>query len=472
MFIKQIYTNCLAESSYFIESDGEAIVIDPIREPDVYLELAKERNATVKYIFETHFHADFVSGHLELARLTNATIVFGPGAKPNFPYHAAVDGEKIPVGSIYFEVIHTPGHTPESSTFLLVDNLGKNYAIFTGDTLFIGDVGRPDLAITTNVTKEDLAMQLYDSLHNKILKLEDSVLVYPGHGAGSACGKNISKETFDTLGNQRKTNYALQPMSKTNFVELVSTGILKAPNYFGIAANINKNGYLSINEVFEGSIKPIALNDFLAKSSENGIILDTRHQDDFEKGHIPASINIGLGGQFAIWAATLLDYKTPIYLICDLGKEKESITRLARVGLDNVAGFLDGGFDTYKNAKLPISKVNSIEPEEISNYLKSGYELLDVRKPGEFAVGHIDVAQNIHLQELEENLNLIDKSKKYLIHCAGGYRSVIATSILQKSGFTNFVNVHKGWSGIQNLTDVKICEGVCATQQLRENLIK
>ncbi len=468
MYVKQIYTQCLSEASYYIDNEGQAVVIDPIREPDQYIELAKERGATIKYIFETHFHADFISGHLELAKKTGATIVFGPNASTSFPIHSAADGEHIKIGKIHFVVLHTPGHTPESTTFLLVDEKGKNHAIFTGDTLFIGDVGRPDLAIAQNITTHDLAAMLYDSIQQKIMPLEDDIMVYPGHGPGSACGKNIGKETFALLGEQKKTNYALQAMTKETFVKAITEGIVPAPAYFAIAAGINKNGYDNLDEVFSKSSKALSLVDFKSKIKAGAVILDTRVSDDFEKAHIENSINIGTNGQFAIWAATVLDYKTPIVLIVESGKETEVITRLARVGVENITGYLQGGIKTWIDASEVTTTISSVEPEEMKSYMEKGWKVLDVRKPGEFENGHIKGAKTLHLQILEESLDELDKNSSYLIHCAGGYRSMIAASILKKHGFTKFVNVHKGWSAIQKLEDLSFETGPCEMEKKKQ----
>lgn len=468
MFIKQIYTQCLSEASYYIESNGEAVVIDPIREPDQYIQLAKERQSTIKYIFETHFHADFVSGHLELAKKTGATIVFGPGATTSFPIHSAADGEHIKIGNIHFVVLHTPGHTPESTTFLLVDEKGKNHAIFTGDTLFIGDVGRPDLAITSNITTEDLAGMLYDSIQQKIMPLADDVMVYPGHGPGSACGKNIGKETFAELGQQKQTNYALQAMDKPTFIKVIAEGIVPAPAYFSIAAGVNKNGYENLEVILGKSQKALQLNEFKSCINDGALVLDTRNSDEFEKAHVHNSINIGTNGQFAIWAATILDYKTKLVLITEEGTENEVITRLARVGIDQVVGYLQGGFATWQNANEPTASIISIEPEELKNYMNKGWKVLDVRKPGEFEAGHIAGAKTLHLQILEERINELDKNTPYLIHCAGGYRSMIASSILKKHGFTHFLNVHKGWSAIQNISDLNFESGPCEMERKKQ----
>jgi hydroxyacylglutathione hydrolase len=471
MYIHQIYTPCLSEASYYVDNNQEAIVIDPIREPDQYIELAKERGATIKYIFETHFHADFVSGHLDLAKKTGATIVFGPSASPSFPIHSAADGEYIKIGNIQFVVLHTPGHTPESTSFLLVDEKGKNHAIFTGDTLFIGDVGRPDLAITENITQHDLAGMLFDSLQQKILPLEDELILYPGHGPGSACGKNIGKETVSTLGEQKKSNYALQPMKKETFIQLVTEDIVPAPAYFSIAAGINKNGYQNLSDLFTKSNKALDLPDFKALVESGSLILDTRTADEFEKSHIAGSVQIGTNGQFAIWAATLLNYQTPLVVIAEPGGENEIITRLARVGLENVQGYLNGGFHTWTQAQEPTEKIKSIEPEELKTYMADGWKVLDVRKPGEFESGHVEGAKTLHLQILEENLSSLNPETPYLIHCAGGYRSMIAASILKKHGFTKFVNVHQGWSAIQHLGDLRFETGPCEMEK-KQRLIE
>lgn len=468
MFIKQIYTQCLSEASYYIDDEKEAVIIDPIRDIDQYLELAKERGSTIKYIFETHFHADFISGHLDLAKKTGATIVFGPNASTSFPIHSAADGESLKIGNIHFVVLHTPGHTPESTTYLLVDQMGKNHAIFTGDTLFIGDVGRPDLAITSHLTSEDLASQLYDSLYHKILPLSDDIMVYPGHGPGSACGKNIGKETFALLGDQKKTNYALQPMSKEVFIKTITEGILAAPAYFNIAASINKHGYQTLDEIINTTKHELSVTEFKSAMKDGAVVLDTRVADEFEKSHVPGAINIGTNGQFAIWAATVLDYQKPILLITELGKEQEVIVRLARVGIEKVVGYLNGGFNSWLNTEEPVATISSIEPDEIRTYMDKGWKVLDVRKPGEFEVGHIKGAKTLHLQILESSLSEIDKETPYLIHCAGGYRSMIAASILKKHGYNNIINVHKGWSAIQKLEHISFESGPCEMERKKK----
>lgn len=465
MFIQQIYTNCLSEASYFIESEGEAVVIDPIRETGPYLDLARERGASIRYIFETHFHADFLSGHLDLAAQTGATIVFGPGAVTGFAAKTIKDGEEIRIGKLVFVALHTPGHTPESTTFLLRDEFGKNHAIFTGDTLFIGDVGRPDLAVKSGLTTEDLAGMLYDSLQTKIIPLPDEVMVYPGHGPGSACGKNIGKETFGTLGQQKITNYALQPMTREAFINMVSEGILPAPAYFGIAAGMNKNGYDKLENTLNKANQSLNLEEFKKLIQNGSLVLDSRAADEFEKGYIPGAMNIGLNGQYAIWAGTLLDYAVPVVLITDPGKEQESISRLTRVGFENIQGYLQGGMDAWRNAGEQTATIRSIEPAELVTYMQQGWQVLDVRKPGEFETGHINGAKTLHLQVLESRLDELDKNTPYLVHCAGGYRSMIAASILARHGFTNFVNVHKGWSAIQQQPGLDIVAGPCEMER-------
>lgn len=462
MIVQQIYTNCLAEASYFVASNGEAAIIDPIRDIEQYLELAEEHQCTIKYIIETHFHADFVSGHVELAEKTGAKIVFGPNAVTNYPSHVAEHGEILPLGKVQLKVLHTPGHTLESSSFLLIDENGKNHAIFTGDTLFIGDVGRPDLAVKSNLTERDLAGMLYDSLHQIIKPLEDDVIVYPAHGAGSACGKNISKETFSTLLEQKKNNYALQEMEKEDFISILTHGILPAPEYFGIAAGINKGGYDSVDKILQRAQKTLSVEE-VKQAIENGAtVLDTRHPDTFVQGFIPSSINIGLNGQFAIWAGTILDYSKPLVLIVDEGKEEEAMRRLIRVGIENILGVVNGGFIAWKNANLPIETIPSVSPNEVPMLLEKNIQLLDVRKPGEVANGKVKNASEIHLQILEENTNELQKDTTYAIYCAGGYRSVIAASILKKNGFNNIINIQKGWGGIKEVTELEKTGAGCS----------
>lgn len=451
MHIQQIYTNCLSEASYYIESDGVAAVIDPIREPQPYLDMAKERGAEICYIFETHFHADFVSGHVDLAEQTGATIVFGPGAEVGYQAHIARDGEEFRIGKLTLRVLHTPGHTPESSCYLLVDENGKNQALFSGDTLFIGDVGRPDLAVKSDLTMEQLAGMLYESIHHKILPLEDDIMVYPAHGPGSACGKNIGKETFALLGQQKQTNYALQPMSREDFIETVSTGILPAPRYFSIAAGINKGGYDSLDNVLENTARPLSADQVAGEIEKGALLLDVRTPDEFEKGFIPGAVNIGLNGQFAIWAGTLLDYRVPVILLTPAGKEQETITRLARVGIENIKGYLEGGWEAWTASGKSTGTVQSYQPEDLKKLVNEGWEVLDVRKPGEYEGGHLEDAISIHLQALEDHLDMLSPEQPYAVHCAGGYRSMIAVSILKRKGFKRIANIYKGWGGIKEV---------------------
>ncbi len=448
MYIQRLYTSCLAQAAYYIEADGEAAIIDPLRDYQEYLELASSRNARIKYIFETHFHADFVSGHIDLATKTGAQIIYGPTTKTSYSVHVAHDGEELKLGKAKIKVLHTPGHTPESSCFLAIDEQGKSTAVFTGDTLFVGDVGRPDL-LDGVMTKEELASLMYDSLRNKLMTLPDDVLVYPAHGAGSACGKNIGKETFSTIGEQKQNNYALQPMTKEAFINEVTAGIQPAPKYFFKDASLNKNGYIPIDELINSAAKELTVNEFIEATSKKTVIIDTRIPDEFENGFIPGSLNFGLNGQYAIWAATLLDISTPVLLVTPLGKENESVTRLARVGFDNVLGILKGGFDAWRDAGKRIDMIISIDPYEFSlDYKHDDIKVLDVRKPNEFDSGHIEGAQNASLQELPEKLNTLSKNDTYYIHCAGGYRSMIASSLLKAKGFQNIKNVYGGYSKI------------------------
>jgi len=449
MLIEQLYTNCLAEAAYYIESDGVAAIIDPLRETEPYIEKLKARNASLKYVFETHFHADFVSGHIDLAAETGAKIIYGPEANTTYTVHNAVDGEEFKVGKLTIKALHTPGHTLESTCYLLKDEFGKDYCIFTGDTLFVGDVGRPDLLDGT-MTKEELASKMYDSLNQKIKPLSDDVIVYPAHGPGSSCGKNLGKETFSTIGIQKKTNYALQEMTREQFIAEVTDGLSVPPQYFFEDARINKNGYDNIDKVIQQNKKAISVEDFESAVNNGAVILDTRHPDTFEKGFIPDSVNIGLNGMFAIWVGTLIDIKKPLVLVTDAGKEEESILRLARVGYENVTGYLEGGIEAWKNAGKETQTVNSIDAEAITAYYgNDDYVILDVRKPGEFDTEHIKGAINIPLSDLENNIGEIDKNKKYIVHCAAGYRSMIAASILKQQGLDNFVNVYGGWGAIK-----------------------
>ncbi len=459
MKIEQIYTKCLSATSYMVSSQGEAVVIDPIREPDAYLEMAEEMGVRITHILETHFHADFVSGHLELQRKTGAQIVFGPNAKPSYPAHIAEDGEKLAVGKLTFEVLHTPGHTPESITYLLRDEAGEPHAIFTGDTLFMGDVGRPDLAVKSelNLTMNDLAGMLYNSLHNKIMPLPDSVIVYPAHGAGSSCGKNIGSELSSTLGQQKHSNYALQPMSRERFIEVVTEGLGAPPNYFFDDARINKEGYEDVDAVLERAIRPLTVAQVEGLIQEGALVLDTRDAADFARGHLPGAMNIGLGGQYAIWVGTLIPITRTVIVVADPGKQDESILRMARIGYHEVAGYLDGGASAWTKAGKELETTKSVSPETAA--VAEG-RWLDVRKPGEFADGHLEGAAFLTLQDLPERFTELPKNVPYKVHCAGGYRSMIASSILQAQGY-QVTNVEGGFGALKPL-GLPLAEGALA----------
>ena len=464
MKIEQLYTGCLAQGAYYIESDGEVAIIDPLREIQQYIDKAKVDNAKIKYILETHFHADFVSGHVDLAKKTGATIVFGPGASTEYNIHSAKDGEELKLGKVTIKVLHTPGHTLESATYLLKDENGKDHAIFSGDTLFLGDVGRPDLAIKSDLTKEDLAGMLFDSLRTKIMPLADDVIVYPAHGAGSACGKNLSKETVGVLGEQKKTNYALRAdMTKAEFVKEVLDGIAPPPQYFAKNALLNKMGYDDFDTVLKTG--DIALNpeEFEAiANQESALVLDVRSQADFIKGHIPNSIFIGLNGGFAPWVGALIkDIKQPIILVVPEGKSAEAVTRLSRVGYDNTLGYLNGGLEAWQEAGKDIDTLESISAEEFANRAKSEtLNILDVRKDGEYQASHLEDVQHLSLDVINEKMKDLSKDKTYYVHCAGGYRSVIAESILKARGFNNLIDVEGGFAAIKN-TDLKTTDFVC-----------
>ncbi len=449
MHIEQMYTNCLAEAAYYVESEGEALIIDPIRETEPYIKKARERNVRIKYVLETHFHADFVSGHIDLARESGAEIVFGPMADTSYKVHHAADGEILQVGKLKIKVIHTPGHTPESTCYLLFDEMGKEYCIFTGDTLFVGDVGRPDL-LDGKMSKEELAGMMYDSLRNKILPLNDNLIVYPAHGPGSACGKNIGKETWSTLGQQRKTNYALQKMDREAFIQVLTEGITAPPPYFFKDAEINKSGYAEIHSVIKKNLRPLTVAQIKSEIASGAMILDTRAPEIFEKGFIPRSINIGLEGSFAIWVGTLIDINTPLVLITEAGKEEECILRLARVGYEQVRGFLKGGIEAWKDSNLKLDRIESASPEEFCSLIKDEEEvIIDVRKKGEYDACHVRGAKLMTLSELESNIRFFEPGKKYLIHCAGGYRSMIAASLLKLHGISSFRNIHGGIAKIK-----------------------
>ena len=448
MYIEQLYTSCLAEAAYYIESEGEAIIIDPLRETEPYLALAQKRGATIKYIFETHFHADFVSGHIDLAAKTGAVIVYGPTAETSFYSHVAEDGEIFTIGEAKIKVLHTPGHTMESVCYLLYDETGKEHAVFTGDTLFVGDVGRPDLAIKSDVTQDDLAGLLYESLNTKIKTLQDDVIVYPAHGAGSACGKNIGKETFSTIGHQKKTNYALQPMTRQEFISAVTEGLSEPPTYFAVDALLNKQGYESIESVLTKNTNPLTVDE-VEKATEAGmLVLDTRAAEDYEKGSIQNALNIGLNGQYAPWVGALLDVNQPLILITDEGKETEAVLRLARVGYEKVHGYLKGGIVAWKNAGKPVSVMNSITATEFAKNIEQK-NIIDVRNAGEWKNGVIEQAKLISLTDLGKQLSSLNKQQHYYIHCAGGYRSMMAASLMKKNGFNHVTNVKGGISKIQ-----------------------
>ncbi|MCF8416005.1 MAG: MBL fold metallo-hydrolase [Crocinitomicaceae bacterium] len=464
MKIEQIYTGCLAQGAYYITSNGEATIIDPLREIQPYIDRAKADNVKIKYIFETHFHADFVSGHVDLAKATGATIVYGPNAKTAYEAHIATDGEILKLGDITFKVLHTPGHTMESTCFLLIDENGKDNAIFSGDTLFIGDVGRPDLAQkAASMTQEQLAATLFHSLRDKVMTLADDVTVYPAHGAGSSCGKNMSKETVSTIGEQKQANYALRAdMTEAEFVKEVTDGLLPPPGYFGMNVMMNKTGYDNITEVMERGLQALTPAAFEAAANETGaVVLDTRNAQNFSEGFIPNSINIGLDGQFAPWVGAMLpDVKQELLLVTDLGQEEETVKRLARVGYDHVLGFLNGGFDVWKNAGKEVDTVTRITAEEFAQKFKKEQIVIDVRKPGEFAAEHVDGAKSIPLDFINEDMAQFPKEDAFILHCAGGYRSMIAASILKSRGYDNFIEVIGGFGAISK-TEVPKTDYVC-----------
>ena len=452
MFIKQLYTNCLSEAAYYIESEGEAAIIDPLRDIEEYLTLAKERNATIKYIFESHFHADFVSGHVDLSKKTGAPIIYGPGAETNFKIYNAKDGEVFPLGKVSITAIHTPGHTLESTCYLLKDEDGKDNAIFTGDTLFVGDVGRPDLS-SGNLSTEELAAIMYDTLQNKIMPLNDDIIVYPAHGPGSSCGKNMGPSTYSTIAEEKKSNYALQSQSKEDFIKAVTQGLAIAPKYFAVNAKINQEGYDGIEEVVKKGKKILSLADFKKLMDADAIVLDTRPATEFTEGFIPGSIFIGLEGRFAEWAGSLLPFDKKILLIAPKGKEEETIIRLARVGFDKMSGYLKDGFNTWKKAGEKVDMIISVEADELMMDIPHDPKLLviDVRREAEFADGHLKDAENFPLSEMTDVLKLaqFEENQNLYIHCAGGYRSVIASSLLKRQGINNLRNIEGGWEAIK-----------------------
>ena len=467
MQVEQIYTGCLAQGAYYIESNGEVAIIDPLRETDAYIKRAKRDNATIKYVFETHFHADFVSGHLDLAKQTGAKIVYGPTAQCGFECYTAKDGETFKLGNVTIKALHTPGHTMESTTFLLIDENGNNHAIFTGDTLFLGDVGRPDLAQkAASMTQEELAGLLYESLQTKIMPLADDVIVYPGHGAGSACGKNMMKETVDTLGHQKQFNYALRAKDKADFINQVLDGLTAPPAYFPQNVMMNKQGYESFEKVLNHGMRTLSPGAFeILADDPEVVILDTRDADTFSKGFVPNSINIGLDGQFAPWVGALItNTYHPILLVTEPGKEEETVTRLARVGYDNCLGHLEGGFETWKNSGKETDTVNRIAAEQFATEFKVGESMvIDVRKEPEYRAEHVEDAFNKPLDFINEWIGNIDPKEHFYLHCAGGYRSMITASILQARGYRNFSEVAGGFAAIVN-TGVPKTNFVCQSK--------
>ena len=470
MKLEQIYTGCIAHAAYYLESQGEAAIFDPLREVQPYIDRAQKNNASIKFVFETHFHADFVSGHLDLAQKTGAQIVYGPTAKPGFEAIVAEDDQIFEVGKVKIKVIHTPGHTMESTTYLVIDENGKEHGIITGDTLFIGDVGRPDLAqhVISDLTEEKLARTLYKSLTTKIMPLSDELIVYPNHGAGSACGKKMSKETTDTLGNQKNTNYALQPMTEDEFVDAILTGLTPPPSYFPKNVLMNIQGYESVDTVLERGKKALNPTEFEVVANEtHALVLDTRPATEFAKGFIPNSINIGLDGNFAQMVGELiLDIKQEILLVAEQGKEEESIIRLSRVGYDNSVGYLSGGIKAWQDAGKELDQVSRISAEEAAQLIqKEGLEVIDVRRNSEFDSEHLVNAKNIPLRNINEHLSEIPSDKKFVVHCAGGYRSMIAASILKLRGFENFVEVEGGFKAL-SATELEKTAYVCPSTLL------
>lgn len=464
MFIRQLYTGCLSEAAYYIESEGEAAVIDPLRDTDAYTTLARERNARIKYIFETHFHADFVSGHIDLGKKTGAPIIYGPETETSYPVEVAKDGSIYKLGNITIEVLHTPGHTLESTCYLLRDEAGKPHAVFTGDTLFVGDVGRPDLAQEDNIlTMEDLAAMLYNSLHTKIIPLPDDVLVYPAHGPGSSCGKNLGPNTYSTIGEEKRTNYALQAPSKEAFVAAVTEGLAAPPQYFPVNAKINKEGYESLDKLLNKALQPLSVPAFKEMIKDDAVILlDTRDSSIFVNGFIPGAISIGLDGRFAEWAGMLLPFDKPIVLVTEPGKEEETAVRLARVGFATVAGYLAGSFDAWQAAGEKIDLVVGIEADELAMDLPYDKKavVIDVRRETEFADGHIKGAVNIPLNEMTDpgSMANLDDTQNLYVHCAGGYRSIIAASLLKRQGIHNLHNVMGGWDKIKEQKSIPVAK--------------
>ncbi len=461
MFIQQLYTGCLSEAAYYIESNGEAAVVDPLRDIDAYLELANERKARIKYIFETHFHADFVSGHLDISKATGAPIVYGPNTDTRFPVHVAKDGEIFKIGDLTIEVLHTPGHTLESTCYLLKDAHGKDYCVFTGDTLFVGDVGRPDLAQKgSEITMDDLAGMMYESLHAKLFPLADDVIVYPAHGPGSSCGKNLGPHTSSTIGEEKRSNYAMKASTKEEFIASVTEGISAPPQYFPINAKINKEGYDSLDAVLEQGLKALSVEEFKKAKTEDTVILDTRRADIFTQGYVPGSVSIGLEGRFAEWAGSLLSFDASILLVTDPGKEKETIIRMARVGFNKVIGYLDGGFEAWKKSGEEVDLIIDVEADELMMDIPfdSNLVVVDVRKPTEYGDGHLKNALNIPLNDMNDpgSMANLEEDQNIYVHCAGGYRSVIASSLLKRQGIHNIRNVVGGWGKIKEQEKAEI----------------
>jgi hydroxyacylglutathione hydrolase len=468
MKIEQIYTGCLAQGAYYIESDGEVAIIDPLRETQQYVEKADKENAKIKFILETHFHADFVSGHVDLAKKTGAKIVYGPGANTSYDIHQAADGEILKLGKIQIKVLHTPGHTLESSCFLLLDENGTQQALFSGDTLFIGDVGRPDLAIRSDLTQFDLAGLLFDSLRNKVMTLNDGVIVYPAHGAGSACGKNMSSETWDTLGHQKLTNYALRAdMTRDEFIKEVTTGILPPPQYFAKNAMMNKTGYESLDSVMKRGSVPLDSDTFESIANHEGaLVLDTRSKEDYSSSHIPNSIFIGADGSFAPWVGALIpDLDQPIIFVAYEGKEEEMVIRLSRVGYDNTMGYLDGGIEAWKNEGRETDSVNSVSAQELAKMASDNPLVIDCRKPGEFEAQSVKGAVSIPLDFLNDKFSEIDRGQTAYVHCKSGYRSLIFTSIMKARGYKNIVDILGGMAAIEQ-TDMPLEKFVCSSKKV------
>ncbi|WP_276132460.1 MBL fold metallo-hydrolase [Polluticoccus soli] len=470
MKVEQIYTGCLAQGAYYIENNGEVAIIDPLREVAPYIEKANKDNSSIKYVFETHFHADFVSGHIDLSKKTGAPIIYGPMANPGFDAIIAKDGQEFKLGDATIKVLHTPGHTMESTCYLLIDKEGKKTALFSGDTLFIGDVGRPDLAQKGGISQEELASTLFDSLRSKIMSLPDDVVVYPAHGAGSACGKNMSKETTDTIGNQKKSNYALRAdMTREEFIKEVTTGLLPPPSYFPLNVMMNKQGYESIDEVLTRGLQALSPDAFESAANETGaLVLDTRDAQTFAKGFIPNSINIGIDGNFAPWIGALVpDIKQQILIVAEPGREEEVVTRLSRVGYDYSIGYLEGGFESWLKSGKETDTIESISADELSRLGQNEkLEIIDVRKSSEYQSEHIVDATNAPLDAVNESMKLLDKDKRYYVHCAGGYRSMIFASILKARGYDNLIDVKGGFKAIKDSNRFSLTDYVCPTTLL------